>query len=65
MAFELGHENWNEQLKMVAYYVPSTTTVGVGAVIILILQKGKLRLKELPSFAQGHTATSSRARIQS
>lgn len=41
---------------MVACYVPSSTTVGVAAVIILILQKGKLRLKELQQCAQGHTA---------
>ena len=40
-------KNWNDLLKMVAYHVPSTTTVGVGAVIIPILQKGKLSLKEL------------------
>ena len=41
---------------MVARYVPSTTTIEIGPVIIPILQKGKLRLKELQEFAQGHTA---------
>ena len=49
-------KNWNDLLKMVAHYVPSTTTIGIGPVIIPILQKGKLRLKELQEFAQGHTA---------
>ena len=41
---------------MVAHYVPSTTAIEVGPVIIPILQKGKLRLKELQEFAWGHTA---------
>lgn len=48
-------KNWNDLLKMVAHYVP-TTTIGIGPVIIHILQKGKLRLKELQEFAQSHTA---------
>ena len=44
-------KNWNDLLKMVAHYVPSTTAIEVGPVIIPILQKGKLRLKELQEFA--------------
>lgn len=40
-------KNWKDLLKMVAYHVPSITPVGVGAVIIPILQKGKRSLKEL------------------
>lgn len=48
-------KDWDDLLEIDAYYVPSSIAVGIGAVIIPILQKRKQAQRALVMCPRSHT----------